>query len=158
MAATLTLSSKLSPFPFAAIATATYTQKAVLVFDETAKAISLNNNGSDITVEEDIVLALAEAGGLSGDSAKVSKVRSHPSYIVGDNTFYWQTSSFFAMAKALASVTTFSEIVTILDSLDDHLAFRTYLVGHDITAADWIVWGAIKGLLYHQFLHIIYQS
>lgn len=32
-----------------------------------------------------------------------------------------------------------------MDKLDDHCAFRTYLVGHDITASDWMVWGAIKG-------------
>lgn len=36
--------------------------------------------------------------------------------------------------------------MSALDSLDDHLAYRTYLVGHDITAADWAVWGALKGL------------
>lgn len=33
-----------------------------------------------------------------------------------------------------------------LDSLDDHLAFRTFLIGHDISAADLIVWGALKGM------------
>jgi glutathione S-transferase len=41
----------------------------------------------------------------------------------------------------------FPEIVSALDSLDDHLAYRTYLVGHDVTAADWAVWGALKGAL-----------
>lgn len=78
MVATLTLSSKLSPFPFAAIAIATYTQKADLVFDETATAISLDLNGSKITVEDEIVHAFAKVGGLSGDSVKVSKVKSRP--------------------------------------------------------------------------------
>lgn len=35
--------------------------------------------------------------------------------------------------------------MSALNSLDDYLAYRTYLVGHDITAADWVVWGALKG-------------
>jgi glutamyl-tRNA synthetase len=35
-------------------------------------------------------------------------------------------------------------LVAVLDSLDDHLAFRTFLVGHEITVADWGVWGALK--------------
>lgn len=39
--------------------------------------------------------------------------------------------------------------MSALNSLDDYLAFRTYLVGHDITAADWMVWGALKGVYLH---------
>jgi glutamyl-tRNA synthetase len=69
---TLTISSKLSPFPFAAIAIANYTQKADLNFDETAKGITLDLKGSNITSEDEIVHALAKAGNLSGDSAKAS--------------------------------------------------------------------------------------
>lgn len=42
-------------------------------------------------------------------------------------------------------MTAFPEIVAALDSLDDHLAYRAFLVGHDISAADWIVWCALKG-------------
>lgn len=56
-----------------------------------------------------------------------------------------QTSAYFALAKTLPKVTAFPEITAALDSLDDHLAYRTFLVGHDMTAADWIVWGALKG-------------
>jgi glutamyl-tRNA synthetase len=74
---TLTLSSKLSPFPFAAIAIASYTQKATLDFDQTANGITLDLNGSKITSEDEIVHALAKAGGLSGDSAKVTQERSN---------------------------------------------------------------------------------
>ncbi|KIM79723.1 hypothetical protein PILCRDRAFT_823268 [Piloderma croceum F 1598] len=125
MAGSLSLSSKLSPFPFAAIAIASYTQKATLDFDEAAKGITLDLDGSKITSEDEIVHALAKAGDLPGDSAK--------------------TPSFFALAKTLPTVTAFPEIIAALDSLDDHLAFRTYLIGHDITAADWILWGSLKG-------------
>jgi len=72
MAGTLTLSSKLSPFPFAAIAIASYTQKATLDFDEAAKGVTLDLNGSKITSEDEIVHALAKANNMSGDSAKVA--------------------------------------------------------------------------------------
>lgn len=71
MAGTLTVSSKLSPFPFAAIAIASYTQKAALLFDETATGITLDLDDSKITAEDEIVHALAKAGGLSADSVKV---------------------------------------------------------------------------------------
>jgi glutamyl-tRNA synthetase len=73
MASTLTLSSKLSPFPYAAIAIASFTEKAALKFDETAKGITLDLNSSQITSEDEIVHALAKAASLSGDSVKVSK-------------------------------------------------------------------------------------
>jgi glutamyl-tRNA synthetase len=73
MAGTLTLSSKLSPFPYGAVAIATYTQKADLAFDETATRISLDLSGSNIDTEPEIIQALAKAGGLSDDSSKVRK-------------------------------------------------------------------------------------
>ena len=57
-----------------------------------------------------------------------------------------QTSAYFALSKSLPTVTVFPEITAALDSLDDHLAFRTFLVGHGITAADLMVWGALKGM------------
>ncbi|KAI0807854.1 glutamate-tRNA ligase [Fomes fomentarius] len=125
MAGSLTLSPAAAPFPWAAAAIATYTGKASLNFDTAATGLSLDLDGSQLTAEDDIVQALAKAGGLSDDSAK--------------------TSSYFALAKTLPTVTAFPEITAALDSLDDHLAYRTFLVGHDATAADWIVWGALKG-------------
>ncbi|KAJ3865572.1 glutamate-tRNA ligase [Lentinula novae-zelandiae] len=123
-AGTLTLSSKLTPFPYSAIAIAAYTEKSEIIYDEAATSVLLDLNGSKIDTEEEIVHALAKAGGLSEDSAKAA--------------------SFFALAKTLRTVTAVPEIVTGLDSLDDHLAWRTFLVGHDITSADWILWGALK--------------
>lgn len=74
MDGTLTLSSKLSPFPFGAIAIASYTHKAALNFDESAKGVTLDLNGAKITSVEEIVHALARAGNLSGDSVKVSPI------------------------------------------------------------------------------------
>lgn len=77
MAATLTLSSKLSPFPYAAASIAAFTEKAELLYDEATSGPVLELNGSKITAEEDIVQALARAGGLSDDSAKVRIVSSN---------------------------------------------------------------------------------
>ncbi|ESK81806.1 glutamyl-trna synthetase [Moniliophthora roreri MCA 2997] len=123
-AGTLSLSSKLIPFPYAALVVAAYTGKAEAIYDErTTKAI-LELNGSKIEDEEDIVQALGKAGGLAEDSSKAA--------------------SFFALAKSLSKATAVPEIMTALDSLDGHLAWRTFLVGHDITIADWMVWGTLK--------------
>ncbi|EKM55113.1 uncharacterized protein PHACADRAFT_173184 [Phanerochaete carnosa HHB-10118-sp] len=125
MAAVLTVSSSASPFPYAAVAAATYTQKAEVKFDESAAGISLEFNGSTFASEDEIVRLLAKEAGLADDSAK--------------------TQAFFELAKKLLAVTAFPELVATLDSLDNHLAFRTFLVGHQLTAADLIVWGALKG-------------
>ncbi|KAG6844928.1 hypothetical protein H0H87_002412 [Tephrocybe sp. NHM501043] len=125
MAATLTIPTKSNPFPFAALGVATSTGKATLVFDEAAAGIILLLNGSTITEEEEIVQALAKEGGQSEDSTK--------------------TPSFFTLAKSFRTITAHPELVAALDSLDNILAFRTFLVGHSMTSADWIVWGALKG-------------
>ncbi|KAF5387542.1 hypothetical protein D9757_006541 [Collybiopsis confluens] len=123
-AGTITLSSKLNPFPYSAIVISAYTEKTEIVYDEEATGVTLDLNGSKIDNEEDIVHALAKAGGLSEDSASAA--------------------SFFALAKTLKTVTAVPEIMTALDTLDDHLAWRTFVVGHQITSADWILWGALK--------------
>lgn len=142
MAAVLTVFSKQTPFPFAAIAIAYNTGKADVVFDEAATGISLALNGSTITSEAEIVQALAKEGGLSEDSSKVSVERHRNTCNLTDER---QTASFFALAKTLQTVTAFPDTVAALDSLDDYLSFRTFLVGHETTAADWIVWGTLKG-------------
>lgn len=77
MAGTLTVSSKLTPFPFGAIAIASYTQKATVVFDEAAKGITLDFDGTKTTSEDEIVQTLAKAGDLAADSAKVKYLMIH---------------------------------------------------------------------------------
>ena len=67
MAGTLTLSAKASPFPYAAVAAAAYTEKATIVYDESAKGLELEIDGSKITSEEEIVKALV----VADDSSKV---------------------------------------------------------------------------------------
>ena len=71
MASVLTLSAKASPFPYAAIAVASYTQNAEIIYDESVSEIILDTDGSKINKEEEIVKALAKSGGLSDDSVKV---------------------------------------------------------------------------------------
>ncbi len=71
MSGVLTLTPAASPFPWAAAAISTYTNKATLNFDTAAKGVTLEIDGSQITAEDEIVQALAKASGLAGDSAKV---------------------------------------------------------------------------------------
>lgn len=80
MTATLTVSPKATPFPFAAVAIASYTQKAEVVYDESAATLSLDLDGSKFSSESDAVKALATAGGLAEDSAKV-RASSHKTKI-----------------------------------------------------------------------------
>ncbi|KAF8447835.1 tRNA synthetases class I, catalytic domain-containing protein [Boletus edulis BED1] len=120
----LTLSTKASPFPYAALAIAIYTQKAELNFDETVTGVSLDLDGSKYNTEEEIVAILAKIAGIEGESTKVSK--------------------YSALAKALPTITVVPDILRALDSLDDYLAYRTFLAGYEISAADWTLWGAIR--------------
>ena len=50
-----------------------------------------------------------------------------------------------ALAKSLPTTKDFNAVVSSLDALDDRLALRTFLDGHEITVVDWLVWGALKG-------------
>jgi glutamyl-tRNA synthetase len=72
---TLTVSFKESPFPYAAVAIASYTQKAEVNYDASASGLTLAVEGTQITSEEDAVNALAKAGGLAEDSVKVHIVK-----------------------------------------------------------------------------------
>ncbi|EIN07047.1 glutamate-tRNA ligase [Punctularia strigosozonata HHB-11173 SS5] len=123
--ASLTVSSATSPFPYAAVATAAYTGKAEVLFDSSATTPVLDLNGAKYTDEVEIVHALAKESGIAADSSKAT--------------------SFVEIAKAFATTTSVPDILAALNTVDDHLAFRTFLVGHDITAVDWILWGSIKG-------------
>jgi glutamyl-tRNA synthetase len=67
----LVVSFKASPFPYAAVAIASYTKKAQVNYDESASGLVFTCEGTRITAEEDVVKALAKAGGLADDSVKV---------------------------------------------------------------------------------------
>jgi hypothetical protein len=82
----LVVSSKASPFPYAAVAIATYTQKAEVNYDPSATGLSFTSEGTKVTTEEDAVRTLAKAGGLAEDSVKVRVVNSweikHDAYMM----------------------------------------------------------------------------
>jgi len=82
-AGNLVISFKASPFPYAAVAIASYTQKAEVNYDELAKGLSFIIEGTEITTEEDTVKALAKAGGLAEDNDKVRTINSCEIYV------YW---------------------------------------------------------------------
>jgi glutamyl-tRNA synthetase len=67
----LIVSFKASPFPYAAVAIASYTNKAQVNYDESASGLNFTFEGTQITAEEGVVRALAKAGGLAEDSVKV---------------------------------------------------------------------------------------
>jgi len=148
MVGILTVSSKLSPFPYAALAIAAFTQTADVVFDESAKGLALELDGDKLQVEEDIVHALAKAGALSDHSVKVLCFSLYFVLVVTSHRNI-QTPSYFALANSLQKTAAYPDLVAALDSLDDHLAFRTFLIGHEVTSADWIIWGTLKGLFNH---------
>jgi glutathione S-transferase len=56
-----------------------------------------------------------------------------------------QSAAFLTLAKTLSGKLAFAEVTAALDSLDDHLAYRTFLVGHAVTTADAAVWGSLRG-------------
>lgn len=49
------------------------------------------------------------------------------------------------MAPVLAASSEVHEIIRMLGELDHRVAFRTFLVEHDISEADYILWGCLKG-------------
>jgi len=55
-----------------------------------------------------------------------------------------QTPALILSARALAKATAHPEVVTSLDEFDDRLAYRTFLVGHDVGATDFVLWAALK--------------
>ena len=71
MSGALTVSSTASPFPWAAVAAAAYTQKAEIVYDESVSGIELEIDGSKITSEEEAVKALVKVD----DSSRVRLYR-----------------------------------------------------------------------------------
>ncbi|PPQ98828.1 hypothetical protein CVT24_003382 [Panaeolus cyanescens] len=74
MSAVLTLSSKQTPFPYAAAAIASYAG-SVLKFDESLTKPVLQIESSTIDDEDIIVETLAKSAGLAGDSTKARNIK-----------------------------------------------------------------------------------
>ncbi|KAG8948872.1 hypothetical protein FRC04_009210 [Tulasnella sp. 424] len=120
---TLTLNPTTTPFPWAALITAYYVS-ANVKFDVEATTPTLQTKASTVTDLDAILNELS------------------PLVAQGDST---KQANFTSLAKTLPTVTAYPEVVGALDNLDDHLAYRTFLVGHSITVADIWVWGSLKG-------------
>jgi len=55
-----------------------------------------------------------------------------------------QAPALILSARALAKATAHPEVVAALDEFDNRLAYRTFLVGHDVGATDFVLWAALK--------------
>ena len=55
-----------------------------------------------------------------------------------------QTPALISSARALAKAAAHPEVVAALEEFDNRLAYRTFLVGHDIGATDFVLWAALK--------------
>jgi glutathione S-transferase len=56
-----------------------------------------------------------------------------------------QAPTLIASARALSRATSHPEVVAALEEFDNRLTYRTFLVGHDIGATDFVLWAALKG-------------
>lgn len=56
----------------------------------------------------------------------------------------FQTPTLISSARALAKATAHPEVVAALEGFDNRLAYRTFLVGHEIGATDFVLWAALK--------------
>jgi glutamyl-tRNA synthetase len=56
-----------------------------------------------------------------------------------------QAPDFLNLATQLRGTLSFPDLVAKLDQLDDYLAFRTFMVGHELSSVDLAVWGSCKG-------------
>ena len=139
-AGTLILSPTATPFPWDLVMTATYVNATVEYDVETASPSLKSLDGKDLT-DHDAILGALEAGLPEGDSTKVggsSALRSR--YLISPKKPF-----FISFAKNIASISAYPDAVVAVDTLDDHLVYRTFLIGHAITSADLTVWGAMKG-------------
>ncbi|KAG8970859.1 hypothetical protein FRC03_000077 [Tulasnella sp. 419] len=123
---TLKLSPATTPLPFDVLVTASYLGTPI-VFDPDTSQPVLEVDGTAISDPADIINNLTS-----------KLLPTNPSNNV-------QHTSFISLAKSLATASSYADVVAALDSLDDHLLLRSFLVGYSITAADFSVWGALKG-------------
>ncbi|KAJ6618809.1 tRNA synthetases class I, catalytic domain-containing protein [Mycena sp. CBHHK59/15] len=91
--------------------------------DDNAVVTVLETNDTRIGTELEIAHSVAMKLGFSGDRSR---------------------SQVPKMAYALSASSEIHEIIRILNDLDNHLAFRTFLVGHEVTEAHYVLWGCMK--------------
>src|ERR1700722_12498450 len=110
-------------FPYGAAAFAIYTRQAEITIAQAVTSPVLELNGETFHGEVEIIRILAKAAGMDEE-----------------------TEAFFSLAQSVTNSPSFDQTVSVLDSIDHHLTFRTFLIGHNISAADWMRWGSFKGL------------
>ncbi|KAJ7756471.1 glutamyl-tRNA synthetase [Mycena maculata] len=120
-----TLTVPQNNYPFACVALALGLDITVNV--DSNPLLVLNIDGVQVHGESDIIQTISTKRYLSADgsSAKISLYKD--------------------MATTLSTTSDVHEINRILGELDHHLAFRTFLVSHDISEGDYVLWGCLKG-------------
>ncbi|KAH7107645.1 glutamyl-tRNA synthetase [Auriculariales sp. MPI-PUGE-AT-0066] len=122
--ATLSLALSETPFPYGALALAAFSG-ATIVFDAEEKTVLTDTSGDAVTGHDAVLDALVKGTNMAGATANAA-------------------SHLNTAAVLSSTATAFPDITKAMDGLDDHLAFRTFLVGYDLSVADFAVWGAIK--------------
>ncbi|KAG8773326.1 hypothetical protein FRC16_005418 [Serendipita sp. 398] len=121
----LNVSLRASVIPYGLIAQAAFAKVETSFLDTAEHDATLGHNGQTITDQDQIARILAEkAGGIAQGTSS--------------------TPDFLKIATNLRGNLAFPELVAILDDLDDYLAYRTYLIGHDLSSVDLAIWGACR--------------
>ncbi|KAG8813754.1 hypothetical protein FRC17_001441 [Serendipita sp. 399] len=122
----LNVSLKSSSIPYGLIAQAAFADVETTFLDTAEHdEVVLSHTGKSITDQGEITHLLAQKSGFVQGSSK--------------------TPDFLKIATSLRGNIAFPELVAILDNLDDHLAYRTYLIGHELSSTDLAIWGACRG-------------
>ncbi|GJE91434.1 hypothetical protein PsYK624_075840 [Phanerochaete sordida] len=123
---TSSLKVSTNAYPYAAAAVACLTGKATLEFtNDRHQPLLEQPDGTSLTGEVDIISALSAAGGIAAGSTK--------------------SPYFIGLAQSLRGPNSYSSISRTFDIIDNHLGYRTWLDGHDMSTADWVLWGSLKG-------------
>jgi glutamyl-tRNA synthetase len=139
---TLNVSLKANPIPYGLIAQAIFANIEASFLDTAEHDITLNHGGELVTDQVQIAHFLAEKAAILEGSSKVSGLDG-PSMC--RELISTQAPDFLNVATQLRGTLAFPDLVASLDQLDNHLAFRTFLVGHELSSVDLAVWGACKG-------------
>ncbi|KAL1673656.1 hypothetical protein EV122DRAFT_282801 [Schizophyllum commune] len=151
----LALSPALAPFPYAALALALAAGRQVDWVQE-AKDVTLKEpDGTALVGEDAIVDRLAAPSATTSSSAStvtslIANLKSAAYAAKPDGSPQSQSKpspQSQSKASPQSKQTDMSAIQQALAALDDHLAYRTYLVGRSISAEDWRLWGLVKANL-----------
>ena len=121
------------PFPFAALVLAHYlnatsSNPVVAVSFETVPESGSVSTRFAQSVENELIARTLAAAAKPGSSSI-------------------QGEALITLARSLPTTEDFGAVTSALDSLDDRLALRTFLDGHDLSAVDWLVYASIQGSL-----------